>query len=204
MTDPDLIHSEIYLHKNGKLYDVRFYADHDMGAPQEWSDCHGVVHSYGWNPTDEEQLEQHLLDYEPELEEETRLRMIRLLWKSNRWGGDGLYYDVMASLEIARKEWGHTDPDAAMAAVERDFAYLKGYYDEEWHWCTLGVAPFDEFNDVDEDARQFCGGYESTIIFPSNDEERAWREECINDKIAEVEHELKKQRNPGQMELALA
>ena len=199
----DSITSEVYLHKNGKLYDVRFYYDYDFGAPSDESDCHGVTVRMDWNPTDDEQLEQHIVDEEPELEEETRLRMMRMLQKPERWGREGLYYDVMASLETARKEWGHTDPDAAMAAVERDFAYLKGWYDDDWHWCTIGVAPFDENNDVDNDAREYCGGYESTIIFPSNDEERGWREECINDRIAEVEYQLKKELHKGQLELAL-
>ncbi|CAB5220000.1 hypothetical protein UFOVP232_22 [uncultured Caudovirales phage] len=199
----DLILNEIYVHKNGKMYDVAWYYDSDFGAPGDESDCHGVTVRMDWNPTNKEQLEQHIADEEPDLEEETRLRMMRLLCRPSNRYDSGLYYDVMASLETARKEWGHTDPDAAMAAVEQDFAYLKGWYDEEWYWVTLGVAPFDENNDVDEDAREYCGGYESTIIWPRNDEERAWREECINDKIAEVEWQLRKQRHPGQMELAL-
>ena len=65
----DIYHQEIYTHKSGKKYHVCWYYDHDYGSPLENGDGYGVTERMDWNPTDEEQLEQHIADYEPELEE---------------------------------------------------------------------------------------------------------------------------------------
>ena len=153
----DVYHKETYTHKNGKSYHVCWYYDYDMGAPQTEGDGYGVTERMDWNPTDEEQLEQHIVDNEPELEEETRLRMMRLLaYPSNRYDS-GLYYDVLSSLHLARTEWG-VAPERCMEVVEKDFAFLKGWYDDDWCWVTIGVAPLDEDGKPMDDHREFCGG----------------------------------------------
>jgi hypothetical protein len=201
----DIYHEETYTHKNGKSYHVCWYYDRDYGSPLENGDGYGVTERLGWNPTNEEQLEQHLCDYEPELEEETRLRLMRVLSRSpSSWSSEsGLYYDVLSSLHMAKTEWGITDPVKAMEVVEKDFAYLKGWYDDDWHWLTVGVAPLDKDGEPMEDNREYCGGYESTIL---NDDEdnRAYKREAINDKISEIEWTLRKALHPGQLELAFA
>jgi hypothetical protein len=200
----DIHHQETYAHKNGKKYHVCWYYDHDFGSPLENGDGYGVTERLGWNPTNEEQLEQHLCDYEPELEEETRLRLMRVLSRSpSSWSSNsGLYYDVLSSLHKAKTEWG-VAPERCMEVVEKDFAYLKGWYDDEWFWLTVGVAPLDEDGKPMEDHREFCGGYESTIL--SDDEDnRAYKKEAIEDKIGEIEWALKKELHPGQLELELA
>ena len=140
----DIYHQEIYTHKSGKKYHVAWYYDHDFGSPLENGDGYGVTERMDWNPTDEEQLEQHLLDYEPELEEETRLRLMRQLCRPSNRYDSGLYYDALSSLHKAKTEWGIDDPVKAMEVVEKDFAYLKGWYDDDWFWLTVGVAPLDE------------------------------------------------------------
>lgn len=203
----DIAHEETYTHPSGKKYNVRWFYDYDMGSPLDESDCHGVVEELDWNPTNSEELEQHLLDEEPELEEETRLRMMRrLTYGRTRYSSEEKYYDVLSSLHKARLEWGHTDPQAAMAAVEKDFAYLKGWFDDDWHWLTIGVAPItiDEDGDevIDDDAREFCGGYESTIL-DKDEENTKWRDEVINDQILSVEWSLRKAAHPNQMEMAI-
>ena len=200
----DIYHEETYTHKNGKKYHVCWYYDYDMGSPLENGDGYGVTERMDWNPTDEEQLEQHIVDYEPELEEETRLRLMRVLNRVSSWRDDsGLYYDVLSSLHKAKTEWGITDPVKAMEVVEKDYAYLKGWYDDDWHWLTVGVAPLDEDGEPMEDHREYCGGYESTIL---NDDEdnNSYRTEAIEDKINEIEWALKKALHPGQLELAFA
>jgi hypothetical protein len=90
-----------------------------------------------------------------------------------------------------------------MEVVEKDFKYLKGWYDDDWHWLTVGVAPLDEDGEPMEDHREYCGGYESTIL---NDDEdnNSYRTEAIEDKIGEIEWALKKALHPGQLELAFA
>lgn len=201
----DIHHEETYTHKSGKKYNVRWYYDHDMHSPLEETDCCGVTERLDWNPTDEEQLEQHLLDNEPELEEETRLRMMRQLCRPSNRYDSGLYYDVLASLHKARTEWG-VETERCMEVVEKDFAYIQGWYNDDWFWLTIGVAPIivDEDGDevIDEDHREFCGGYESTIL--DNDEENTtWRDEVINDQIVQVEWDVRKAAHPNQLELQL-
>ena len=195
----DIHHEETFVHKSGKKYNVRWYYDHDMDSPLYESDGHGVVEEIDWNPTDDEQLEQHLMDFEPELEEETRLRMMRRLTYRGRSDND-LYYDVLSSLHLARTEWGHKNPDDAMAAVEQDFKYLKGWYEDDWFWLTLSVAPLDADDEIDEDHREYCGGYESTVL---DNDSTEWREELIEDMIHQVEHTIRKELHKGQLELAL-
>ena len=198
----DIHHQETYTHKNGKSYHVCWYYDHDFGSPLENGDGYGETVRMDWNPTNEEQLEQHIADYEPELEEETRLRLMRRLCRPSNQYDSGLYYDVLSSLHKAKTEWG-VAPERCMEVVEKDYAYLKGWYDDDWHWLTVGVAPLDEDGEPMEDHREYCGGYESTIL---NDDEdnNSYRTEAIEDKIGEIEWALKKALHPGQMELAFA
>jgi len=202
----DIHHESTYVHASGKRYNVRWFYDHDFGSPLDYYDCHGEVLRLDWNPTDAEQLEQHLLDYEPEVEEAARLSLLRMLaYPSNRYDS-GLYYDVMTSMHKAKTEWGCKTHEDCVKAVEQDFAYLKGYYNEDWFYLTLSVAPIiiDDDGDetIDEDAREFCGGYESTIL--DNDEDNVkWRDEAINEQIREVEWALRKLNHPNQMELKL-
>jgi hypothetical protein len=199
----DIHHQETYEHKNGKKYHVCWYYDHDFGSPLENGDGYGVTERLDWNPTNEEQLEQHIADYEPELEEETRLRLMRVLSRASSWRDDsGLYYDVLSSLHKAKTEWG-VAPERCMEVVEKDFKYLKGWYDDDWFWLTVGVAPLDEDGKPMEDHREYCGGYESTIL-NSDEENRKYKAEVINDQISQVEWALKKELHKGQMELAFA
>lgn len=198
----DIYHQETYTHKSGKKYHVCWYYDYDFGSPLDNGDCYGVTERMDWNPTNAEQLEQHLLDYEPELEEETRLRLMRRLDAPASRYDSGLYYDVLSSLHKAKTEWGIDDPVKAMDAVEKDFAYLKGWYDDDWYWLTLGVAPLDEDGEPDEEHRQYCGGYESTII-GSDEDNVSYRTEVIDDQISQIEWEIKKELHEGQLELEL-
>jgi hypothetical protein len=103
---------------------------------------------------------------------------------------------------MAKTEWGITDPVKAMEVVEKDFAYLKGWYDDDWFWLTIGVAPLDDDGEPVEDDREYCGGYESTILHTDEDN-RAYKREAINDKISELEWTIKKRLHKGQLELDL-
>lgn len=200
----DIYHQEIYTHKSGKKYHVAWYYDHDYGSPQENGDGYGVTERMDWNPTDEEQLEQHLLDYEPELEEETRLRLMRQLCRPSNRYDSGLYYDVLSSLHKAKTEWGIDDPVKAMEVVEKDFDYLKGWYDDDWFWLTVGVAPLDEDGEPIEDDREYCGGYESMILDDFDEDQKRYKQEVIEDQIHSVEWAIKKRLHKGQLELAFA
>jgi hypothetical protein len=198
----DIYQSETYEHKNGLKYHVCWYQDYDSQSPLEWSDCHGVTERMDWNPTNAEQLEQHIADCEPEVEEVARLTLMRQLCRPSNYYDTGLYYDVLTSLHNAKTEWGCKTHEDCVAAVERDFAYLKGWYDNDWFWLTIGVAPIDEDGEPIEDDREYCGGYESTIL-NNDDDNKAWRIEVIENQIAEVEWTRRKSIHKNQLELAL-
>ena len=197
----DIYHQETYTHKCGKTYNVRWYYDYDFGSPLEAHDGHGVTERMDWNPTNEEQLEQHLCDYEPELEEETRLRLMRVLNREYTRFDSGLFYDVLSSLHMAKTEWGIDDPVKAMEAVEKDFAYLKGWYDDDWHWLTVGVAPIDEDGEIVEFDREYCGGYETLML--EDPDQRACVVEAIEDRIWEIDRMQKSRLHKNQLELPL-
>jgi hypothetical protein len=210
----DIYHQETYTHKCGKKYHVALYYDYDMGPPQEEGDGYGVTERLDWNPTDEEQLEQHLLDEEPELEEETRLRLMRQLSRPSNRYDSGLYYDVLSSLHKARADgwganpdWKAANPNATkeeelMYVVNKDFKYLKGWYDDDWHYLTLGVAPIDEDGKVLEHDREYCGGYETLML--EDPEQRACVVEAIEDRIWEIDRLQKSRLHKNQMELCFA
>lgn len=197
----DTVHTEIYTHKSGKRYSVCWFYDHDSGSPLE-DDGYGVTERLDWNPTSEAQMEQHIIDYEPELEDETRLRMMRVLERSSRHYGSGLYYDVLSSLHLARTEWGFPDPEKAMEVVEKDYAFLKGWYDDDWHWLTASVAPLDDDGEPVEDEREFRSRYESTIL-DDDENNNASRTEVIEDLIHQVEHSIERRLHKGQLRLDL-
>lgn len=197
----DIYQSETYEHKNGLKYHVCWYYDHDSQSPLEWSDCHGVTERMDWNPTNAEQLEQHIADNDCEVEEVARLTMMRQLARPSNWRDSGLYYDVLTSLHYAKTEWGCNTHEECVAAVERDFAYLKGWYNNDWFWLTIGVAPVDEDGEPIEDEREYCGGYESTILNDDPDSE-AWRYEVIENQISEVAWAKRQREHKGQLELS--
>lgn len=213
----DVFHTEIYTHKSGKNYHVELSYDHDHGAPHEDYEGHGVVVEMPFDPTNADEVSDYL-DYEfdeddeTRLEEEARLQLMRVLrWRQGRYD-KVVCYDVWATMTKAREEgWGMsakwkaehpdaTENDILMAAINEDFKYLEGWYDDRWHWCVVGVAPLDEDGEPDEDYRQYCGGFESTIL---DRDRRKWFDEVIEDQIHEVEHYLRKELHKDQMELEL-
>lgn len=213
----DVFHTEIYEHKNGKKYHVEWSYDNCFGAPDKEHDGHGHVIELNFDPTDDDERESHL-DYEfdeddeSRMEEEARLQLMKVLrYRQGRYD-DLVCYDVWETLKKAKAEgWGvseeweqehpeATEHDKLMHAIDRDFKYLYGWYNDDWHWCVVGVAPLDEDGEPDETYCHYCGGYESTIL---DSENKKWHDEVIDDQIAQVEWELKKELHKDQMELAL-
>ena len=198
--EDDITHEEMFTHKCGKVYRVRWVQDFDTGTPLEWSDCHGEVIEMDWNPLNDEQLEQHILDYEPDLEEETRLRMLRPLFKYEGRTVRRMYYDFFSSLEIARREWGHKSVEDCTAAVEADYKYLKGWYDDDWHWVRLEVVQMID-GKPDFEHMYSVGGYESSLPLDTDLVED--KIATINEAIRELEWDKRRSLHPGQLELPL-
>lgn len=213
----DVFHTETYTHKSGKKYHVELSYDHDHGAPQDNCDGHGIVIELDFDPTDAEEVSDHLEfnydeDDEDRLGEEASLQLMRVLRYRQGRHDKLVCYDVWYTLNRARaegwgmgKEWKAAHPDATetdelMAAIDRDFKYLEGWYDDRWHYCTVSVAPVDEDGEPIEKHREYCGGYESTI---TDTDERAWFEEVIEDQIHQIEHALRRELHKGQLVLDL-
>jgi hypothetical protein len=128
--------------------------------------------------------------------------MMRVLARPSNRFDSGLYYDFMRSCELARTEWG-VAPDKVVEVVERDFAYLKAWYDEDWHWVSISVAPIDEDGEIMEDYRGYLGGIESTIMLSRDADDVAYREELINDRIVELFYMMRGEQHEKQLELRL-
>lgn len=208
--------TETYEHKNGKTYHVE-WSYGDDGPPDVEHDGHGVITRMTFDPSDDGAVADHIeATFEEDspacIEAQARLSMMRLLVRESRWG-TGRYYDVWETLKKAKAEgWGvsnewaqehpeATEHDKLMHAVMCDFEYLHGWYNDEWHWCVVGVAPLDEDGEPMEEYRQYGGGYESTIHDPQN---KAYHDEAIEDQIVQVEWALREELHKDQMELPLA
>lgn len=201
MQDEYLLSKDVYAHKNGLKYAVNWSYDNDSGSPLEVGEC-GPTEVMNWDPTDQEDLDWHIESYDVGLEEESRLRLLKVLRKPNRMQATGIYYDYLTALNKAHTEWGITDHDAAVRAVDADYEWLKGWYNDDWHWVTLSVAPIDSLtNTVTETLRQYRNGYESSILEDKNAE---WARVSIEEVIAEIEWERRLESNPNQMELSFA
>ena len=200
MSYDDITHEEMFTHKCGKVYRVRWLPDYDTDSPLEWSDNHGVVVEMDWNPLNDEQMEQHIVDEEPDLEEETRLRMLKPLFTNTGRTVRRMYYDFFSSLEVARREWGQKTPEDRLRAVEQDYKYLKGWYDNDWHWVHLEVTLM--VDGVPDFTHQYnVGGYESGLALDTDLEED--KIDTINQAIKELEWDRRESLHPGQLELAL-
>lgn len=200
------IHTETYEHKCGKKYIVEAQVDYDFGRPDEEHDCHGCVVELDFDPEDEGAVDDYIEanteeDSIEEMEERARMSMMREL------GGYGYnhrgtrkYYDVWESLKKAKTEWGITDEAKAREVVDKDFEYLDGWYNDDWHWTTVFVYATNEDGEKDEEFYHCIGGYESTIIDAEN---RSDFVEVIEDCIYQVERDIHKELHKDQLELEL-
>lgn len=89
------------------------------------------------------------------------------------------FYDVSATMAIARRDgWGIGDEEKAAlksklgrpptageiraAAVEKDFEFLRGWCNDEWHYCGIGVQLLDDDGEpVGEEYEHALWGIES-------------------------------------------
>lgn len=148
-SDPNLYHTERRdCPVTRQTYEVRFYYDNDMRAPETEADGHGVV----LDDEDYKSLQDSLLCAEEDntddaVELRLRVDMMRRLddFATRSWPK---YYDVWLTLAKARKErWNGADSSdhaALMEAVNADFDYLRGWYCSDWWWTIVEVLPLDE------------------------------------------------------------
>lgn len=198
------IHQETYVHASGKQYRVVVEHDDWTGAPdKEYPDSHGELVELLFDPTDDDAVQDHLdrwVSDDDHLEQRARYALMRPLGQYRcRYRGEVRYYDVWETRKKAIAEWG-VPPEKAGEVVDKDYAYLQGWYDDDWHWCSVTVYALDEDGEMLDDYSNSCSGFESTIIEPKN---RAQLVEVIEDSIHSIEHEIRRAMHLGQLELPL-
>jgi hypothetical protein len=205
-TNSYAFHSEIYDHKNGKQYLVEVERDAFMGPPNDEHDCHGrVLRDLDFDPSDPVDLDDYMERYYAAddtrtIEDHARFSMLRLLNGRNNRAHNYIWYDVWESLKLAKTEWGHKTDEDAQAAVEADFKFLHGWYDDEWFWCMVSVYAIGEDGEPEEESVSRVGGYESLMLDGDRREEF---EEVIEDGIANVEMHKHDALHRNQLKLPL-
>lgn len=122
----------------GRRFRLTIHAD-DLGAPWDEHDMHGVVSEW---------TSREMREGERVLNVDGRIKR---------------YYDIDATLEIARTKWGCADDAAAAQAVEFDFQRLYGWCNDQWHWVWLKVelvggrsaGEFESLGGVESDSEEY-------------------------------------------------
>ena len=179
--------------KSGLAYHVEYWQDLDLPPPQEWGDCHGVVHRSICRVDDD-----YIADMQEsgDLPEDLLMRLpaFRLLYAER---GDYLYYDVIASATRAATDWGCKPEDVA-DVVDNDFEYLRGWYENDWSWMGITLTKLDDDGNPTDDYVT-VGGYESFLTHDT-----AELSSILNDLAHELEYNIRAELHKNQLELPLA
>ena len=189
---------------DGRKYRIDWHYDDTSGRPEDESDGHGVCADLNFDPADFGE------DHDPEdgeldMEEVVRHKMMRVLSRAYRRGGVYRVYDVWETMKHAKAEgwrslkWEAEHPNATeeeklMAAVDADFNYLQGWYNDDWHWCGITVMLLDDEGDPTGDEASLWG-------LCSDDDE--YHEEVIKDLVSEIRRQVKREAEKGQIPLPL-
>lgn len=150
----DAYHTDTQTH-DGIEYRVEYHFDHDMGAPWEEHDGHGIVSDWVTRAKKPGEVEIHSGGY-----------------------GVARYYDIPATLEIARRDrWGAstewrdmfvrihdrepTVRESAAQAVNEDIQRMRDWCWDKWRWCGVVVFPLSADGDELRSKSQSLWGIES-------------------------------------------
>ena len=122
----------------GRRFRLTIHSD-DLGPPWKEHDGHGVVSD--WTTRAKRPGERVL----------------------NEDRGSKRYYDIEATMVIARKDWGFTDGAAAAKAVEADFQRMYGWCNDQWGWVWLKVelisgrskGEFESLGGIESDSEEY-------------------------------------------------
>jgi len=186
---------------DGRKYRIDWHYDDTFGRPEGESDGHGVCADINFDPKTFGEDHDPEEDGEPDMEEVVRHKMMRVLSRADRRGGYWRVYDVWETMKVAKKDgWGVANPagltpDEIIAkAIDNDFNYLQGWYNDDWHWCGITVMLLDEEGDPTEDEASLWG-------LCSDDDE--YHEEVIKDLVSEIQRQVKREAEKGQIPLPL-
>lgn len=210
---PTRIDTRVFAYKgNGRSYRVDAFNDTSFQSPDRNYEGHGVFAELTFDPTDPEALEYHVKDEEGHM----RYSMMRPLnppggikdADARHWPAHAVYYDFLGALQKAVEEgWrsikapsGASAEEAARLAVEDDYAYLLGWYKQDWHWIYLRVTALDDDGSPLTELSVVCGGYESFVL---DDECKDMYDWAVEQMIYELEHMRSSRAHPAQLELPL-
>lgn len=187
---------------DGRKYRIDWHYDDSSGRPEEESDVHGVCADINFDP------ETFGEDHDPEdgeldLEEVVRHQMMRVLGTTSRRQTWYRVYDVWETMKVAKADgwrdlkWEAEHPNATeeekrMAAVDADFEFINGWYNDDWHWCGITVMLLDDEGDDTEHEESLWG-------LCSDDDKH--HEEVIHDLVGEIQRQVKREAEKGQTPL---
>ena len=73
-------------------------------------------------------------------------------------GGSKRYYDVQEAMQIAKRDGWDAPPytgtkgERAARAVDRDFQFLRGWCNDEWHYCGIKLSIERDEEEIDDHA----------------------------------------------------
>ena len=170
----------------GLSYRVEKHYDNNT-SPLDMDECI-VTDDLRWNPSDPDELEDFIEEYEPDLHEVARYTRMKPL--SYGRGRLHRFYDTMATEDALIKQ-GVAQADVAGIA-QKLYDWYDGWLRGEWHYVTLWVLPLDEHGETIADQSQCLGGIEST--------EEDWNS-YIKDLIHDVFWSQRSAAHKGQLEL---
>lgn len=127
---------------------IEYFYDQDAGKPWENSDGHGVIRSaYSYYGKPEKKPGEVLIQGE----------------RGSYW-----IYDWQESTRIAKRDgWGVSNPPAGLTrkqitqlAVQKDFDFLRGWLDDDWHYVGAVCTVLDSDGE-ETDISDSCWGFET-------------------------------------------
>lgn len=179
--------------KTGLTYRVEKHFDDDT-SPLDMDEGI-VIDDLRWNPSDPDELEEFIAEYEPDLDEVARYTRMKPLPHGR--GRTHRFYDTVAT-ENALIKQGVKQADVAGIA-QKLYDWYAGWLREEWYYVTLWVLPLDEHGEPIKGEHAHClSGIESTeeVVLSS----RHWND-YIEDLIDEVFWSQRRETHKGQLEL---
>jgi hypothetical protein len=192
----DDFNTQIYTDPRTNIeYEVKYWYDLDQREPDAEFDGHGHILVLDFDPTDERAVEDRVSEGLLSDEFTMRAPLMRLV-NDHRHSHTAKWYDFVASLNVAVEQWG-VAPDKAYDVVEKDYEYLRGWYNNEWYWIGATVRRAYESDPWHEEVFS-VGGFESLIL--NNDEDRI---EVIEDLVCSLESQIRHEKHKGQLSLPL-
>lgn len=184
----DTFETFTHVGKDGITYKVEYFYDTDTTL-EDYEEF-AVVTELDFDPTDEGVLDDYIETYEPTLEKEAQLRLMRKMTPHR--GFRPLFFDVFATQQKFMRDCG-VSAEEAMRYTEQSFDFFNGWYNEEWHFIGIGVTPLDEEGNPEPDYAESIWGVE----YRHNND----LTEYIDDLIAESNWNRRRSQNEGQLEI---